>query len=147
MAEIRFSLLLLWNYPEETRNKDNSNNETSICTEFNILKNQYDKGKTESVEELNIYNQSILTNSDWLEFKASFEVSYPKYIKKVLHNFASMTEAELRLFLFIKMHLSTKDISAILGISPDSVKKTRHRLRKRINLNEQQSLEEFVGNF
>ena len=35
----------------------------------------------------------------------------------------------------------------MLGISTESVKKSRNRLRKKINLNIEDDLEVFVGNF
>ena len=45
-------------------------------------------------------------------------------------------EAEERLFLFIKLNLTSQEAAAMLRISVDGVKKTRNRLRKRLGLGE-----------
>lgn len=95
----------------------------------------------------NIYSQRILTEADWTEFKIYFEKSYPGFLNRLRSSWPSLSEAEERLFLFLKLNLTRKEISAILGISSDSVKKTRTRLRKRLNLPSKRSLEEFVQNF
>lgn len=64
---------------------------------------------------------------------------------RILHG--DMTEAEERLFLLLKLDLTRNEIASILGISPDSVKKTRSRLRKRLMLEQRESLQEFVKKF
>jgi len=46
------------------------------------------------------------------------------------------SEAEERLFLFIKLNLTSQEAAAMLRISVDGVKKTRNRLRKRLGLGE-----------
>lgn len=97
--------------------------------------------------EKNLYNQRILTKEDWLSFKIYFEKAYPGYLFRLRNNYATLTEAEERSFLFIKLNLKNKEVAAILGISVDSVNKTRSRLRKRLNLPDAIDLDEYVKNF
>ncbi len=97
--------------------------------------------------EKNIYNQRILTPSDWSAFKIYFEKAYPGYLIRLRQAFPSLTEAEERILLFAKLNLTNKEAAAILGISADSVKKTRSRLRKRLLLNDKTDLDEFVKKF
>jgi DNA-binding CsgD family transcriptional regulator len=97
--------------------------------------------------EKHLYNQSILTNADWTSFKNYFEKAYPGYILKLRNAHDSITEAEERMFLFIKLNLTNKESAAMLGISVDSIKKTRHRLRKRLNIDEETDLDGYVKNF
>jgi DNA-binding CsgD family transcriptional regulator len=40
--------------------------------------------------------------------------------------------------------MSTKEIASVLGISPDSVKKARNRLRKKLDLDATQDLNNFL---
>ncbi len=98
-------------------------------------------------DENNVYNNRILTDSDWFAFKASFEDSYPGFIRKLNMHHGDLSEAEQRIFLFIKLGLKSKDASAILGISVDSVKKARYRLKKRLDLDENESLDDYIINF
>lgn len=97
--------------------------------------------------ENNLYNQRILTDEDWEAFKVYFEKTYPGYLYRLRSQWTNITEAEERLFLFIKLNLNRKETAAILGISVDSVKKTRYRLRKRLELSENSSLEEYIRTF
>ncbi len=97
--------------------------------------------------EKNIYNQRILTPSDWSAFKIYFEKAYPGYLLRLRNAFPLLTEAEERIFLFTKLNLTNKEAAAMLGISADSVKKTRSRLRHRLQLDETINLDEFVKAF
>ncbi len=44
----------------------------------------------------------------------------------------------------MKMNLTSKEIANILNISNDGIKKARYRLRKKLDLETKDSLEEFV---
>lgn len=44
-----------------------------------------------------------------------------------------------------KLQLTNKEMSGILGVSPDSIRMMRHRLRKKLNLDEDGSLEEMIN--
>ncbi len=97
--------------------------------------------------EGDIYNQHILTQSDWASFKAYFEKANPGFINRLRTAFPSISDAEERLILLIKINLTTNEAAAMLGISVDSVKRSRSRVRKRLNLGEEVNLEEFVRGF
>lgn len=46
--------------------------------------------------------------------------------------FPELTAYDLRLCTYLKSNLTTKEIAVLLNITPDSVKKAKHRLRKKI---------------
>lgn len=95
----------------------------------------------------NLFDQSILTNTDWADFKVYFENSFPGFVQRLRKRFPGITEAEERLFLLIKLNLTSREISNILGISASGVKKTRNRLRKKLALSPEVDLEGFVRDF
>ena len=101
----------------------------------------------ESGKSFDFYSLRILTESDWSSFKKYFDKIHPNYIKKIRNAYPKITEAEERLFLCLKLNLKSKEIASVLGISNESVKKNRNRLRKKINLNIEDDLEVFVRNF
>jgi len=100
--------------------------------------------QVESLDE-NIFDLRILTDSDWMAFKASFEKAFPAFIHKIRKSFPTLTDAEERLALLIKLNVTRKEAATILGISSDSVKKTRNRLRKRLELSEEDNLEAYIN--
>ncbi|MBX2966515.1 MAG: tetratricopeptide repeat protein [Cyclobacteriaceae bacterium] len=100
---------------------------------------------TEQFEDLEkIVNLTILTDEDWKEFKTLFERVHKGFIKELVSKFPDLTNAEIRLAALLKLKLSTREIAGILGISPESVSKTRHRLRKKLNLPVEEGLDEFI---
>lgn len=96
---------------------------------------------------LELPSHSILTSTDWADFKLSFNNNYPDFINRLRTAFPELTESEERLFLLIKLRLNTKEISNVLGISASSVKKTRNRLRKKLPLSIDDKLNTFIHHF
>ncbi len=89
----------------------------------------------------------ILTDEDWDEFKALFEDAHSGLLRKLLDRHNNLTPGEQRLFLLMKLSLSTKEIANILGVSPDSVKKGRYRLKRKIGLPDAAPLQDFINSF
>ena len=89
----------------------------------------------------------VMTETDCNQFRLYFDSVYPGMITRVTKSFNQITSAELRLFLLIKLAIGNKEVSTMLAISPDSVKKTRYRLKKKLNLPEEASLDDFVLSF
>jgi DNA-binding CsgD family transcriptional regulator len=55
-----------------------------------------------------------------------------------------ITVAERRMAALIRLHLNTKQMASMLGISTDSVYKIRQRLRKRLQLVDELATETFL---
>ncbi|MGC4103825.1 tetratricopeptide repeat protein [Ferruginibacter sp.] len=83
------------------------------------------------VEELS--QQMILTEEDWQRFQSLFNKTYPGYLHRLKEKVSGITEAEIRMACLIRIKLNTKQIASMQGISPDSVHKTRQRLRQRFS--------------
>ena len=67
------------------------------------------------------------------------------YIVRLKSQYPSFTFSEIRLILLSRLDLSDREISRMLGISIDAVRKTRHRLRKKLNDNEQLNFEDLIA--
>ena len=91
-----------------------------------------------------ILQSNILTNEDWDNFKKAFEDIHPAFFSKLRYKYPAITAAELRLSALIKLNLSIKEMASMLGISPESVKKSRYRLKRKLGLTENDVLEEFI---
>lgn len=96
----------------------------------------------ELIEDLS--HQTILTEEDWLNFKMLFEKLHPDFFAKI-KQVDNITQAEQRMAALTLLHLTTKQMAAVLGISPNSVIKARQRLRHRLNLQTDQQAEEFIN--
>jgi tetratricopeptide (TPR) repeat protein len=100
-------------------------------------------------EELidSIYGFKILTDEDWTRFKRYFDNVYPGMIQKLRELQPEITAAEQRLFMLIRLNSDSKEIANMLGISPESVRKTKYRLKKKLSLSEDISLDEYIRKF
>jgi len=89
----------------------------------------------------------ILTESDWIRFRARFDAQMPGFLHKLMIRFPSLTAAEIRLFLLLKLNFDTLEISEALGISKESVWRSRNRLRKKLAIPDLEDLSAFVRTF
>ena len=90
--------------------------------------------------------KTILTENDWEEYQKLFEKIYPHFFERLRNKNQDITIAELRFASIIRLQLSNKQAGAMLGISTDSARKTKLRLRHRLNLTEEISLEQVILN-
>ena len=93
-----------------------------------------------------IKQKTILTENDWDEFKTTFEKIYPGFFNRLYTRNKDITTAELRFAALIRLQMNNRQAGAILGISTDSARKTRQRLRLRLQISEDSNLEDFVLN-
>ncbi|AKD56085.1 hypothetical protein SD10_15470 [Spirosoma radiotolerans] len=82
----------------------------------------------------NLVNSSLLTNDDWDEFRRRFERVYPGFFWQLKTQFSDLSPAEERLLALSKLKIDSRQMSQMLGISPESIRKTRYRLRKKLGL-------------
>jgi tetratricopeptide (TPR) repeat protein len=87
----------------------------------------------------------ILTEQDWDEFKVLFEEAHGNFFTKLKLEKPDITSSEMRIAALIKLNLSTKEIAHMLGISPDSVTKTKYRIKKKFDIEKGKELEDFVA--
>lgn len=108
---------------------------------------EIDKKQTIEKQELlaDLANQSILTEEDWTKFKLDFEKIHPGIFDKIMTQFKDITQAELRMGALLFLNFTTREIATVLGISPNSVNKTKQRLRQRFGLESVQEIENFIA--
>jgi DNA-binding CsgD family transcriptional regulator len=105
--------------------------------------------RTLSIEQqeliTSLSGQTILTEDDWEKFKSLFEKIYPGFFMKLKTSVNDITLSELRMAALVKLHLTTRQIAAILGISPNSVNKTKQRLRQRLHVDTEKNIEDVIA--
>lgn len=87
---------------------------------------------------------TILTEEDWKKFRQLFEKVYPGFFVRLKERIPDLSPADIRLLALTKLQLPPKNMAFMLGVTYDAVKKARQRLRKKINLPDESSLEELV---
>lgn len=108
-------------------------------------KNEDEELKQEKLELLEkLQDYTLLTEEDWIGFRKIFEKLHPRFFDTLLKNFPTLTNAEMRMACLIRLNLSNAEMASTLGISPDSVRKTNLRLRKKMEINSQDELIDYV---
>lgn len=92
-----------------------------------------------------LLDSTILTGADWEKFRQLFERVHPGFIARLEAAYPDLTATEVRTAAIARLGLPTKEIAAMLGVSPESVKKYRHRLSKKIALSDEADLDGFIA--
>lgn len=79
-----------------------------------------------------ILDSHLLTEENWASFRRSFDATYPNFYLNLKHEFPELTDSNMRYIILSKLGLSVTEISNLLGISTESVKKSRQRLKKKM---------------
>ncbi len=85
-------------------------------------------------------DNNISNQDDWQIFENNFEHAHEQFFAKVRESFPELTPSDLRLCAYLRMNLSSKEIAPLLGISVRGVENHRYRLRKKMNLEHDESL-------
>ena len=125
--------------------KEKSDLVESFRNELELL-HQADADQSKArIEYINtLLNTTILTEDDWKSFRQMFDLVHPGFFVRLKEKMSDLTPAETRLLALTKLQLAPKEMAAMLGISYDAIKKSRQRLRKKINLPEEGGLDELV---
>jgi tetratricopeptide (TPR) repeat protein len=87
----------------------------------------------------------IMTDEAWREFQRMFDRVHYGFIVRLRNKFEAITETDIRLLALIKLGLNNREMSNVLGVTTEAIKKSRQRLRKKIELPEEESLEQVVA--
>lgn len=92
-----------------------------------------------------ITRQTILTEEEWENFKQLFEKIHPGFFIRLREKSRDITLAEQRMAALTRLNLTARQMASMLGISVDSVHKTRQRLRQRLQFSTETNLEETLS--
>lgn len=104
--------------------------------------------KTENkntIEEIIRELQSGITKDTWKEFELRFQNVHIDFYNKLNEMFPDLSPNELRLCAFLRLNMTTKDIAALTYLSVNSINIARHRLRKKLNIEQEENLIKFLS--
>ena len=89
-------------------------------------------------------SEKIDESADWDQFQIQFSLAYPDFIEKLTAQYSDLRSGDIKLCCYLKMNMNTKDIAQITGLSVRAIENKRYRLRKKLNLKTDISLEAFL---
>lgn len=104
-----------------------------------------DKNINKALQKLrNLVDYSFNLDEDWEQFQLYFEEIHDGFFDTLKDQYPDLTPNELRLSALAKLNLSIKETATIMGITPASVKTARYRLRKKLGMQTEENLAEFM---
>ena len=116
-----------------------------LIEDLKELKDNPDKFKLQFRRILLLLKKQNSDDKDWELFKTYFADVHNDFDDKLRAIYADITEKEIRLAAFLRMNLSTKEIAAIFNVLPDSILKSKYRLKKKLNLDKDMDLGSFLN--
>ncbi|MBB3697599.1 hypothetical protein KMW28_05395 [Flammeovirga yaeyamensis] len=92
-------------------------------------------------------DQSEKTDKDWEEFQHYFDGVHKDFNIKLKEAHPALTSHDLRHCSLIRLNLSLIECANLLGISQDSLKTSRYRLKKKLELAADQNLQDYILGF
>ncbi|GAA3588595.1 LuxR C-terminal-related transcriptional regulator [Flavivirga amylovorans] len=146
--------LMSFNNEKLRQDIDNKNRELGISTMSLIKKNEFLNSLKKELQNVNdiknvkhvikIIDRNINNTDDWNVFEEAFNNADKDFLKKIKQEHPSLTSNDLRLCTYLRLNLSSKEIAPLLNISPRSVEVKRYRLRKKMNLQHESSLTDYI---
>ena len=106
---------------------------------------QEQSGQQNNELYLQLQQSTILTEEEWKSFKGLFEKVHSGYLQRLKTKLPDLSPAEIRFMTLAKLQFTNKEMAATLGVSQQAIRTTWHRLRKKVDLPEEGSLEELVN--
>ncbi|RLD66152.1 MAG: hypothetical protein DRI84_05345 [Bacteroidetes bacterium] len=94
----------------------------------------------QTIKELNQNSSSKI----WDEFEIRFKEVHSDFYEKLHIKHPDLTPNEIKICAFLKLNMSTKDICAITHQSEKSVNMARYRLRKKLNIDQDENLIQYL---
>ncbi len=92
-------------------------------------------------------DRDLRNEKNWMVFNNYFDEVHQDFITRLKSQYNDLTPKELRLCAYLRMNISTKEIAPLMNISVRGVEISRYRLRKKLLLDHNINLTEFIMNF
>ncbi|MBC7846474.1 MAG: histidine kinase [Flavobacterium sp.] len=102
--------------------------------DFNKLKSEIKKAI--KINEVNKH--------EWEIFETNLNQIHNEFIISLSKKFPNLTPKDIKLCVYLKMNLSSKEIAPMMNISFRGVELHRYRLRKKLNLSQEENLSKFL---
>ena len=129
----------------ELKNKEMTSNVMSLMKKNELLveiskklsvveKSAYRNETKATVRQIAKELQDNTNEEIWHEFKVRFEDVHKDYYNRLLQLYPDLWPSEQRLCAFLRLNMTTKEISELTGQSVATLEKARYRLRKKLEI-------------
>ncbi|MBD0333363.1 MAG: hypothetical protein ICV66_11980 [Chitinophagaceae bacterium] len=103
-----------------------------------------DKSAREFQKIIKIIDKELDHDHEWEQFAIHFDHVHTNYLKKLKDQYPNLTVSELKLAAYLRLSITTKEIAQLMNISVRGVETSRYRLRKKLGVNNETNLFDFL---
>ncbi len=82
---------------------------------------------------------------NWEQFDEQFNLVHPAFHSKLLEKHPKLTKMERKVCTLLRLNMTSIDIAKLLYLSERNIENHRYRIRKKISLNTENSLQEYLS--
>lgn len=142
-GELNFKINELTNNTLLNVHKKNLLNDIKEKLKHEIKQSEINKQNIRAI--ISHIDDSFILDKDWENFYTIFNQVHPTFIKELKKQSEKLSQRDIQLSALIKLNFSSQHIATFFGISLSSVKVARHRLRKKLRIDENESLKDFLN--
>lgn len=91
-----------------------------------------------------VIDEGMTDDRDWNLFESSFNEAHESFFIKLKATHPDLVPNDLKLCAYLRMNMNSKEMASLLNISLRGVEIRRYRLRKKLNLEHDKNLVEFL---
>ncbi|MDD2819651.1 MAG: histidine kinase [Flavobacterium sp.] len=134
----------------QTKSSEVAGKSLSIAKQSEMIENiqsildsdmDFNKLKSEIKKAIKI---NAVNKHEWETFETNLNQIHNEFIITLSKKFPNLTSKDIKLCIYLKMNLSSKEIAPMMNISFRGVELHRYRLRKKLNLVQDENLSKFL---
>jgi len=96
---------------------------------------------------IHLLNDIEKNSASWEKFAVHFDEINNNFLKNLKSHFPKLTNTDLKVCAYLQLNLASKEIAQLMNITVRGVEISRYRLRKKLGLNTEQSIAEFLDQY
>lgn len=112
-----------------------------------IKKSKNNEVKNELQKVVVSIDRNIADDKEWEQFEIHFDQVHGDFIQRFKKSHQTLSPQEIKLSAYLRMNLSSKEIAALMNISTRGVEIARYRLRKKLEMERSDNLQEYILKF
>lgn len=108
-----------------------------------VLNHESNEGQLRS-KIRQIIKTNTINKNEWQSFEKNLFKSHEEFVERLSKKYPSLTSKDIKLCIYLKMNLSSKEIAPLMSISFRGVELHRYRLRKKLVIPQEENLSKFM---
>ena len=93
---------------------------------------------------IQIMKKAINEETDWEKFESEFDTVHNTFFKYIQGKFPQLSRSEMKHLAYMKIGLSNQQIAKLMEVKVDSLRSLRYRIKKKLNLNNEIELRDYI---